>query len=233
MSSEITIKIKTEAAQFAVNLIRSGMNVGLGTGSTAILAVKEIASKVKDGSLEDLICIPSSNHTKETALALGLKVFGFDEVISLDINIDGADEVDSEFNLIKGGGGALLKEKILAQNSKRNIIVVDASKLSDKLGEKWPLPVEVLPFSWQAESAFIETLGAKAELRTDDEGKPFVTDQDNFILDCNFGIIPEPDKVSNILIQRAGIIEHGLFINTTHDLVVGRADRVDHKQIKS
>ena len=233
MSSSTISKMKSNAAKFAVDFISSGMTVGLGSGSTAMLAVEEIAARIKQETLKDLICIPSSSHTKETALAIGLQVSGFDEATSLDINIDGADEIDSECNLIKGGGGALLKEKILAQNCRRNIVIVDESKISGKLGEKWHLPVEVLPFSWQAESVFLESLGAVVKLRTDDEDEPFVTDQENYILDCNFGIISQPGNLSYTLNQRAGIIEHGLFIDTTHDLVVGRAGKVDHRQIKS
>ncbi len=233
MNQEKLAVMKKEAAVFAVNFIMPGMTVGLGTGSTAVFAVDEIARKINEGLLTDLCCVPSSEETKINALSKNIKVYGFDTINHIDINIDGADEVDSEGNLIKGGGGALLREKILAQNSKRNIVIVDETKLSERLGEKWHLPVEVLPFCWQVEAAYLETLGAVIKLRVDEEGKPFITDQNNFILDCNFGIISDPRELSRLLEHRAGIIENGLFINTTHDIVTGMSEGVDHKQIKS
>ncbi len=233
MNQEKLAVMKKEAAVFAVNFIMPGMTVGLGTGSTAVFAVDEIARRINEGLLTDLCCVPSSEETKINALSKNIKVYGFDTINQIDINIDGADEVDSEGNLIKGGGGALLREKILAQNSKRNIVIVDETKLSERLGEKWHLPVEVLPFCWQVEAAYLETLGAVVKLRLDEEGKPLITDQNNFILDCNFGIISDPRELSRLLEHRAGIIENGLFINTTHDIVTGMSEGVDHKQIKS
>ncbi len=232
MSPHKLSQMKKEAAVFAVNIIQPGMVVGMGTGSTANFAVEEIARKINEGLLSDIICIPSSNQTKELALAIGIKVYGFDKVIRLDINIDGADEIDKNINLIKGGGGALLREKIIAQNCRRNIVIIDESKVSNQLGEKWHLPVEVLPYSWKLEAAFIESIGAKVKLRENPENQPIVTDQDNFILDCNFGIISEPLQLALELEKRAGIIEHGLFINTTNDIVIGKPDGIDHKQIK-
>ena len=232
MSPETISKMKKQAAIFAVDLIKSGMAVGLGTGSTAIYAIEEIADRLNDGTLSDLRCIPSSEETRINALSRDIKVYGFDTVTHLDINIDGADEVDGKGNLIKGGGGALLREKIIAQNSDRNVIIVDESKLSDQLGEKWHLPVEVLPFCWQVEAAYIETIGAEVNLRVDTENQPLLTDQQNYILDCNFGKITDPPGLSRMLEHRAGIIENGLFINTTHDIVTGTPSGIDHKQIK-
>jgi len=232
MNADRLAEMKKIAAVFAVNFIQPGMTVGLGTGSTAIFAIEEIACKINEGLLPDLRCVPSSEETKVNALSMNIKVFGFDTVTQLDINIDGADEVDTEGNLIKGGGGALLREKILAQNSKRNIVIVDETKQSAQLGEKWHLPVEVLPFCWQLEASYIETLGAVVKLRLDGENEPLITDQGNFILDCNFGIISNPKELSRQLEHRAGIIENGLFINTTHDIVTGKSDGIDHKQIK-
>ena len=232
MNQEKISGMKKEAAIFAVKFIRSGMSVGLGSGSTAIFAIEEIAHRLNKGEISDLFCIPSSEETKRNALSMNIKVYGFDKVKRLDINIDGADEVDKEGNLIKGGGGALLREKILAQNSNRNIVIIDETKLSDKLGEKWHLPVEVLPFCWQAEAAYIESLGAKVSLRVEEDKRPLITDQENFILDCNFGIISNPEKLTRLLEYRAGIVENGLFLNTTNDIVTGKPGGIDHKQIK-
>jgi len=232
MSPDKFSQMKKEAAVFAVNFVQPGMAVGLGTGSTAFFAIEEIARKINEGMLPDIICVPSSNQTKISALAKGIKVYGFDNVTRLDINIDGADEIDKDGNLIKGGGGALLREKIIAQNCIRNIVIIDESKISNQLGEKWHLPIEVLPYSWQLEAAFLESIGAKVNLRKNPENQPVVTDQDNFILDCNLGIISEPLQLARELDKRAGIIEHGLFINTTNDIVIGKPDGIEHKQIK-
>ncbi len=232
MNQDNLSELKKAAAVFAVNFIRSGMSVGLGTGSTAIYAIEEIAQRLNDGTLTDLVCIPSSEETKLNALSRNIPVYGFDRVTRIDINIDGADEVDNEGNLIKGGGGALLREKVLAQNCGRNIVIIDETKLSENLGEKWHLPVEVLPFCWQAEASYIEALGAKVVLRINEDKETFVTDQQNFILDCNFGIISNPEELSRMLEHRAGIVENGLFINTTNDIVTGKPGGIDHKQIK-
>ncbi|NIV13391.1 MAG: ribose-5-phosphate isomerase RpiA [Aliifodinibius sp.] len=225
-------EMKKAAAVFAVEFIQSGMSVGLGTGSTAKYATEEIAQKLEYGELSDLFCVPSSEETKRLALSLNIKVYGFDTVKHLDINIDGADEVDINGNLIKGGGGALLREKILAQNSMKNIVIVDETKISEKLGEKWHLPIEVLPFCWQVEADYIEKLGADVNIRTGKDKEPLLTDQDNYILDCNFGIITHPQELSRQLEHRAGIVENGLFIDTTNDIVIGKPGGVDHKQIK-
>ena len=224
-------EIKERAAKFAVDLIESGMVVGLGTGNTAQCAIREIAGRIHGKELTDLTCISSSLRTEKYATSLGIKLSNFDDVLEIDINIDGADEVDRNFNLIKGGGGALLKEKIIAQNSKRNVVVVSQNKLSDKLGEKWHLPVEVLPFAWHLEVLYIGSLGAEVELRKNIDGEIFETDQGDYILDCNFGVISDPEELSIKLGKRAGIIEHGLFINTTSDLVIGKSDSVEHKQV--
>jgi len=232
MNQEKLSEMKKEAAVFAVEFIRSGMYVGLGSGSTAIFAIEEIAQRLSKGEISDLFCVPSSEETKRIALSMNIKIYGFDTVKHLDINIDGADEVDKDGNLIKGGGGALLREKILAQNSSRNIIIIDETKLSDKLGEKWHLPVEVLPFCWQVEAAHIETLGAKVRLRVGENKQPLKTDQENYILDCNFGIISNPEELSHLLKHRAGIVENGLFLNTTNDIITGKPGGIDHKQIK-
>jgi ribose 5-phosphate isomerase A len=205
-------EFKTQAAKEAVTFLKSGMIVGLGTGSTATIAIKIISQLLQAEALDDILGIPSSVKTARLAQELGIPLTSLEQHPEIDVTIDGADEVDPELNLIKGGGGALLKEKILAQASKQVIIVVDESKLSPKLGTKWALPVEVLPFAWKTEAYFLESLGAAAAIRKLSDETLYRTDQGNLIIDANFGEIQQPDALAQKLQERAGIIEHGLFI---------------------
>ena len=205
-------EFKTQAAKEAVTFLKSGMIVGLGTGSTATIAIKIISQLLQAEALDDILGIPSSVKTARLAQELGIPLTSLEEHPEIDVTIDGADEVDPELNLIKGGGGALLKEKILAQASKEVIIVVDESKLSPKLGTKWALPVEVLPFAWKTEAFFLESLGAAAAIRKLSDETLYKTDQGNLIIDANFGEIQQPDALAQKLQEQAGIIEHGLFI---------------------
>lgn len=225
------LNIKHRSAGFVVDLIEPGMVVGLGTGSTAELVMEEIATRLESGRLSDLIFVPSSVRTEKFASGLGLSLSDINGVEGIDINIDGADEVDADSNLIKGGGGALLREKIMAQSSRRNVVVVDQGKLSDKLGEKWHLPVEVLPFGHRMEISYLDSIGAKAALRKNADGEVFRTDQGNYVLDCDFGVISDPLKLSVRLDKRAAIIGHGLFVRTTSDLIIGKAGSVEHRRI--
>lgn len=229
MASSLVEQQKNSAALKAVELIESGMTIGLGTGTTAQFAIIEIAKRIEDGVLKNIECIPSSLQTKEYAEKLKIDVVNFEQNLVIDINIDGADEVDSDLNLIKGGGGALLREKVVAQASKRNVVIVDESKLSDNLGEKWPVPIEVLPFAWKLEQKYLESEGAKVKIRENSDGGFFETDQGNYILDSNFGTIHNPGDLCQRLSIRAGIMEHGLFFNTTTDLIIGTNEGVLHK----
>lgn len=222
--------LKQQAAEFAVQFIESGMVVGLGTGSTAIFATRKIGQLLKDGDLTNIIAIPTSLKTEEEAKKLAIPLTTLDEHPAIDLTIDGADEVAPDFNVIKGGGGALLREKIVAQATKRQIIVVDDSKLSDQLGTHWAIPIEVIPFGWHSQAAFLESLGAKVTQRMTDENTPYYTDQKNIILDCNFGKIANPANLAQTIIQRAGIVEHGLFINLAHDVIVAGEDGIRHLQ---
>ncbi|NIQ12915.1 MAG: ribose-5-phosphate isomerase RpiA, partial [Candidatus Dadabacteria bacterium] len=208
---DITDRLKNLASTKAVDFVKSGMVVGLGSGSTAEYAIREISNRIVKGKLSSIICIPSSTKTQNFAQELGLNLIGFKDISEIDVTIDGADEVDNQMNLIKGGGGALLREKVLAQNSRRNVIVVHESKLSDMLGTKWAVPVEVLPFALETETRYLEIIGADVSLRILEDGSPFITDQNNFILDSNFGAIKNPKELAGKLEHRAGIIEHGLF----------------------
>jgi ribose 5-phosphate isomerase A len=153
---------------------------------------------------------------------------GFKNNTEIDLTIDGADEVDPQLNLIKGGGGALLREKVLAQASHRNIIIVDEGKLSQRLGTNWPVPIEIIPFAWQVEAHYLTSLGAKVLLRKKSGGNPFTTNQDNFILDCDFGPIAHADQLANLASQRAGIVEHGLFLELATDVIVAGKDGIRH-----
>ena len=221
-------KLKQEAAHHAVGFIKSGMVVGLGTGSTAAFAVMRIAERLKSRDLKNIVGIPTSIRTEKLARELDIPLCGLDEQAAIDLTIDGADEVDEDLNLIKGGGGALLREKVVAQASRRNIIVVDESKLSLRLGTRWALPVEVIPFAIKAEENFLKSLGASVTLRLDEQGLPYKTDQHNYILDANFGEMADPNRLAAKLNERAGIVEHGLFLGLAGDVIVAAQDEIRH-----
>lgn len=221
-------KLKQEAAHHAVGFIKSGMVVGLGTGSTAAFAVMRIAERLKSRDLKNIVGIPTSIRIEKLARELEIPLCGLDAQPAIDVTIDGADEVDEDLNLIKGGGGALLREKVVAQASRRNIIVVDESKLSLRLGTRWALPVEVIPFATKAEENFLKSLGASVTLRLDAQGQPYKTDQHNYILDANFGQMADPNRLAAKLNERAGIVEHGLFLGLAGDVIVAAQDEIRH-----
>jgi ribose 5-phosphate isomerase A len=219
---------KEEAAERAVDFVKSGMVVGLGHGSTAVFAVKRIAQLLKTGELENILGVPCSLQVEDEARGLGIPLTTLEEHPIIDVTIDGADEVDKNLELIKGGGGALLREKIVAQASLRVIIVVDESKVSPSLGTKWPVPVEVVPFGLGSQIQYLESLGAHVTVRQAGNGVRFATDQGNLILDCDFGPIVEPEKVASKLEARAGIVEHGLFLGLATDVIVANAKGIRH-----
>lgn len=217
--------LKRLAAERAVSFIQSGMVVGLGHGSTALLAVSALADRIVHGEVHDLVAIPCSPEIEAAARRFGIRIVSLEEQPRIDITVDGADEVDPQLNLIKGGGGALLREKIVAQASAREIIMVDESKLSPKLGTKWAVPVEVLEYGLRSQKEFIESIGGKPVLRLAG-GAPFRTASGHLILDCNFGPITDPRALASTLKQRTGIIEHGLFVGMATEVVVAGADGV-------
>jgi ribose 5-phosphate isomerase A len=222
--------LKQRAAEFAVeNFIHSSMLVGLGVGSTAIFAVRKLGELIASGTLTEITAIPCSEAVKREALELSIPLVEFSEDTVIDVTIDGADEVDPALNLIKGGGGALLREKIVAQASQREVIVVDQSKLSDILGTQWAVPIEVSTFGWQTQAGFLKSIGGQPVLRNGQNGEPYTTDQGNYILDTNFGPIENPSELAAALQHRAGIVEHGLFINLATDLVVAGEHGVEHR----
>ncbi len=231
--SEAQARYKQEAAEFAVQFIQSAMTVGLGTGSTAIFATRRIAELLKNGQLSQIVAFATSKAVWQEAVKLGIPMLTEDLPQEIDVTIDGADEVDPGLNLIKGGGGALLREKIVAQASGREIIIVDESKLSPQLGTHWPVPVEVLAYGWQSQARYLASLGAEVAVRQTPEGREFRTDQDNMILDCHFGPIGDLEGLAQLLAGRAGIVEHGLFINLAQDVIVAGPEGIKHLKAKS
>jgi ribose 5-phosphate isomerase A len=219
---------KKQAAEHAVGFIEPGMTVGLGVGSTALFAVRHIAHLLQEGTLHDIRGVPCSLEIEHEASLLSIPLTTLEDHPHIDLTIDGADEVDPDLNLIKGGGGALLREKIVAQASKREIIVVDEEKLSPVLGTRWVLPVEVIPFGWGSQAMYLESLGARVSVRQSDQGTQFRTDQGNIILDCSFGPIHNPHELAEHLIHRVGIIEHGLFLGMATDVIVASGEGIKH-----
>ena len=218
--------LKKAAAEYAVRYVESGMTVGLGTGSTAIFAIQRIGALLKSGDLKEIVGFATSRASWDAAVALNIPMLLDDLPQAIDVTIDGADEVDPQLNLVKGGGGALLREKLVAQATAREIIVVDESNLSPRLGTLHVLPVEVLPFGWLSQARFLESLGAKYVVRLTAGGDEYRTDQGNMILDCDFGPIADDAKLARQLEGRAGIVEHGLFLGLTHLVVVSSASGV-------
>jgi ribose 5-phosphate isomerase A len=208
---------KMMAARKAVELVEDGMVLGLGTGSTTRLAVDEIGMLVKAGY--DLTGIPTSVETERQARSLGIPLTTLDKVEAIDLTIDGADEVDPSFRLIKGLGGALLREKMVAHYSKQEIIIVDDSKTVEVLGLKTPLPVEVVQFSHQRTRRELEALGCTASLRG--SADPFITDNGNFIYDCKFRSIDNPEDLEAKLNCIPGVVENGLFLGLATCVIVG------------
>ena len=221
-------KLKRKAANQAAEFVKSGMVVGLGSGSTADFATRRIGEQLKSGQIKNIVGIPSSARTEQLATELQIPLVGFDEKQQIDLTIDGADEVDPDLNLIKGGGGALLREKVVAQASRQNIIIVDDSKLSTRLGTTWALPIEVIAFACSTAASFLNSLGATVSIRSRPDGSHFITDQKNLILDADFGPISDPAKLALQLNERAGIVEHGLFLNLASDVIVADASGIRH-----
>ena len=219
-------ELKKMAGEKAVEYIESGMVVGLGYGSTAIHALRLIGELIRRGELEGIQAIPTANLISEEARRAEIPLTSLEEHPRIDVTIDGADEVDPELNLIKGGGGALLREKIVAQATLLNIIVVDEQKLSPVLGTNFDLPVEIISFGWRPLEEYLRSLGAEPQLRTKTDGAAFVTDSGNYILDCHFGPIDDPYALSAELISRAGIVEHGLFLDLASEVIIAAGDGI-------
>ncbi|PRY23728.1 ribose-5-phosphate isomerase [Aliiruegeria haliotis] len=221
-------RAKFVAARRSCDYVESGMRVGLGTGSTAAWMVRCLGERVQAEGL-DIIGVPTSSRTADLARQLGIRVASLDEVKWLDVTIDGADEFDSNLNLIKGGGGAALQEKIVATASDRMVVIADAAKEVRALGA-FPLPVETVPFGWQTTQALIEetlvnmdVMGRESTLRMNDD-VPFITDEGNYVLDLHLNRIGNPRQLSLVLNQIPGVVENGLFIDICDVVIVGHSD---------
>ena len=218
---------KQRAALAAVEMLTSGMVVGLGTGSTAEYFIRALGEAIRSGRLKDIRGVPTSNRSAQLARELSIPLVSLAQVDQIDVDVDGADEIDPKLDLIKGLGGALLREKIIAQNSRRMIVIADESKRVDVLGSRAPLPVEVVQFEHEAQARFLRTLGCTPTLRTGADGKPFVTDNGNVLYDCRFARIQDAEALQAALKQRAGIVESGLFLHIADAAIIADADGVE------
>jgi len=218
-------QLKIAAADSAVAQVTDGMIVGLGSGSTATFAVSALGRRVAEGLR--IVGIPTSERTASHALALGIPLSSLEKEPQVDITIDGADEVEQgNLNLIKGHGGALLREKIIASASRKLVIVVHSDKLVTHLGVHYPVPVEVVPFGWQVTARRLSTLGAEPSLRQNPDGEPFRSDGGNYIVDCTFERIVSVESLARELDHVVGVVEHGLFVGLTSEVHVSGADGV-------
>lgn len=206
-------QLKRAAAERAVEFIESGTAIGLGTGSTVRPLLDLVAERLSAGTLDGVVAVPTSDDTAARCRLLGIPLVTLDEYPELAVAIDGADEVDPRLDLIKGLGGAMLREKLVARAAKRFIVIADESKKVRRLGTRAPVPVEVIPFGWTALVPFFESLGAEPALRRAPDGAPVVTDNSNYIVDCRFPRgIPDPRALERALARRTGVVEDGLFL---------------------
>ncbi len=220
------ISEKQRAAEAAVEYVKDGMIVGLGTGSTTEFAVKKLGERVRDGL--SIRGIPTSDVTKKQAEEEGIPLIDFSETMYIDLTIDGADEIDADLNMIKGGGAALLREKIVASASREEIIIVSSEKFVHQLGS-FPLPVEVIPFGWQVIFNKLETLGGSPDLRLK-QGQPLRTDQGNYIIDCRFSQIIDAVQLEQRLNMIPGVVENGLFTGLCSRMIMADGDKIVVKE---
>ncbi|MEQ9397847.1 MAG: ribose-5-phosphate isomerase RpiA [Longimicrobiales bacterium] len=222
-----TERLKREAAARALALVESGMVLGLGSGSTMAHFVELLGAALEEGRLQDVVGVPSSVRTGREARAAGIPVISLGDRPRLDLTVDGADEVTPGLDLIKGLGGALLREKMVAQASDRLVIIADERKAVDRLGTRSPLPVEVVDWGWQVHVAALEALGASVEVRKFDDGPPYKSDNGNLILDCTFDEgIADPSGLQSFLDRRAGVVDHGLFLGMAERAILAGPDGI-------
>ena len=215
---------KRRAAERSLDYVEDGMVLGLGTGSTAAHVIRLLGARVRDGL--DITGVPTSRATEALAEECGVALTTLEEVTRIDLTIDGADEVDPELGLIKGGGGALLREKIVASVSERLVVVVDSSKLVPRLGA-YPLPIEATPFAWKVVAEALAATGARPSLRRRRDGTPFHTDEGNYLIDCAYGAIDDAHALARRIEAVVGVVEHGLFLDMADVVVVGRGGGAD------
>jgi ribose 5-phosphate isomerase A len=220
-------ELKRAAAATALKSVHSGMALGLGTGSTVRHLVDLLGDALREGTLTDVVGVPTSIETERQARSLDIPLIELGDRPVIDLTIDGADEVSPDLDLIKGLGAALLREKMVAQASERLLIISDDSKLVERLGQKAPLPVEVIDWAVGAQARFLEATGAEVSLRTNDDGSPVRSDNGNVFLDCTYsGGIPDPASLETILAARAGIVDTGLFLGMADEAVIASAEGV-------
>jgi len=225
-SKEAVAEFKQAAAGQAARLVTAGMAVGLGHGSTAVAVVPFLAERVRRGELSGTVFVPAAHYMAEALRRHNLPVGSLDDWPALDLDIDGADEIDPNLDCIKGGGGALLYEKILAQAAERLVIVADIGKQSPRLGTIHALPVELVPYALASELRFLTELGGRPSLRLRPDGDPMRTQRGNILCDCAFGPIADPASLAAALDARGGVAAHGLFIGLTDLVVVAGPDGV-------
>jgi ribose 5-phosphate isomerase A len=218
-------QLKHEAALRAVEYVRDGMVVGLGTGSTAAHAVREIGRRVGEGL--SIRGVPTSERTAQLATELGIPLVSLDDIERIDITIDGADEVVlATLDVIKGLGGALLREKLVALATDEVVLIVDETKVVHQLGDHTPVPVEVIPFGWSRTCATLQALGCTSQRRTRDDGELYVTDSGNYLIDCRFEGIPEPAGLGERIKSITGVVDHGLFVGIARRVIVAHRDGI-------
>jgi ribose 5-phosphate isomerase A len=217
-------RMKQLACQRAAQEVQDGMVLGLGTGSTVYYFLQELGRMVREGI--HVTGVPTSIRTAELATQLAIPLTTLDDQPHLDLAVDGADEVDANLNLVKGAGGALLREKIIAASADRFVVVVDDGKVVTQLGERYPLPVEVVPFGHNPAIRALEGLGARVTLRRGTDGQTWVSDNGNYILDCHFGPMPDPVALQKELLAIPAVVDSGLFLHMTEMAIVGQADGV-------
>ena len=224
---DFEMDLKQQAAKRAFEYIRSGMILGLGTGSTTRYFIDMLGEEIQNGSLQGILAVPTSDATAEQARLLGIPLTTLSKNPQLDLAVDGADEVDPKLNLIKGLGGALLREKVVETHARRFIVVVDESKIVPRLGVRGPLPVEIIQFEAHAHVEWLNTLDCQANLLLEEDGSPVETDNGNYLAHCRFPDgIPDPNMLARTLADRPGIVEHGLFLGMADTVVVAEVDGI-------
>jgi ribose 5-phosphate isomerase A len=217
-------ELKKRAAERAVEFVKDGHSVGLGTGSTTLFALQALAKKVREGL--NIVGVPTSKHTETIAREFGIPLTDLNQIEKLDVVLDGADEIDSDFNMIKGGGGALTREKLVAISARLRINIVDEEKLVSRLGKSFAVPVEVLPFAWSVSARLLRELNCEPKLR-EQEGRIFGTDNDNYIVDCKFDGVEDIAQLEKQMKLVPGVLECGLFVGICDVLIVGFDNRAE------
>lgn len=222
--TDVLAREKRAAAEGAAVLVTSGSVVGLGTGSTAAFAIEELGRRIRSGDLADITGVPTSNASHRLGLECGIPIVDIESTPTIDITIDGADEIDPLQRVLKGGGGALLREKIVAARTRRWVIIGDSTKVVDRLGSRYPVPVEVVKFGWSGHAEALREMGAVAVLRPGSGESPFITDEGHYIIDARFPHgLDDPDGLARTLRKRPGVVETGLFLGFRPEVIIGRA----------